>query len=116
MLTVNAPQLRARLDDGQEPDSVARDIGEGVRNDRGPTEPGKFIENDQHRQGCVFVGQFAHVEVDELLEQEIVERRDPVEFIRRRAEIDRHGALAELAKRSEERSEGKEGVSTVRYR
>src|SRR3546814_3495527 len=40
----------------------------------------------------------SHIEVDELLEQGIVERRDPVVFIGRHAKIDRHGALAKLAK------------------
>src|SRR3546814_8676458 len=57
--------------------------------DLGAAEPRKFVQNEQHGQLFAIVGQLPRVEVDQLLEKQIVERRDPIEFIRRNAEIDR---------------------------
>src|SRR3546814_4069404 len=38
-----------------------------------------------------------HVQVDELLKQEVVERRHPIQFVRGDAQIDRHALGAQLA-------------------
>src|SRR3546814_10097003 len=77
------------MDYGEQTQPIAANIGERSGNDLGAAEPRKFVQNEQHGLLFTIVGQLPRVEVDQLLEKQIVERRDPIEFIRRDTEIDR---------------------------
>ena len=41
-------------------------------------------------------GQLTHIEVDKLLQKEVVERRNPIQFIGRHTQIDRDMSLAKI--------------------
>src|SRR3546814_7800915 len=47
VLTIDSAKLRAGLDDGQEPNAVARHIGKGARNHLRPPYPRKFVQDDE---------------------------------------------------------------------
>ncbi len=44
------------------------------------------------------VGKVAHVKIDQLLEQQVVKRRHPVQLVRGDTKIDRHGVHPQCAK------------------
>src|SRR3546814_1759322 len=70
--------------------AVSGDIGKAARDDRGLPEPCEFIEQDQDWDIAGSVGQIARVEIHQLLQEEAVNRRDPVDIVGRDTEIDRH--------------------------
>src|SRR3546814_11086425 len=47
VLTITSAKLRAGLDDGQEPNAVARHKGTGARNHRRTPYPHNFVKDDQ---------------------------------------------------------------------
>src|SRR3546814_10406778 len=69
--------------------AVSSDIGKATRDDRGLPQPCEFIEQDQDWDIAGSVGQIARVEIHQLLQKEAVNRRDPVDIVRRDTEIDR---------------------------
>src|SRR3546814_2111442 len=50
VLTIDSAKLRAGLDDGQEPNAVARHIGKGARNHLRPPYPRKFVQDDRSEE------------------------------------------------------------------
>ncbi len=63
-----------------------------------PTKASKFVEQHQHLDRRLRIGKVAHVEVDQLLEQQVIERGDPIQLIRGNAKINRHGLHPQGAK------------------
>src|SRR3546814_5675208 len=89
--TINGPQLRPALDHWQQAQAVSGDIGKAARDDRGLPEPCEFIEQDQDWDIAGSVGQIARVEIHLLLQEEAVNRREPVDIVGRETEIDQIG-------------------------
>src|SRR3546814_2886422 len=86
--TINGPQLRPALDHWQQAQAVSGDIGKAARDDRGLPEPCEFIEQDQDWDIAGSVGQIARIEIHQLLQEEAVNRRDPVDIVGRVTEIE----------------------------
>jgi hypothetical protein len=81
-------QLRRALQDWKKAKAIAGHIGEAVCDDRGVPKPREFVQKYQHGHVVVAGGRkIARVEIDQLLQQEAVERRHPRQVVRGDAEV-----------------------------
>src|SRR3546814_3372262 len=78
MLTIDSPELRSGLDDRKEAYAVAGDVGKRTRDDLRPADARELVEDDEDLQRRGRVGQSAHIEIDELLKQAVVEWGHPI--------------------------------------
>ena len=97
--SVDVFELRLVLDDRQETHVVARHVAYGLRNHGDLADGRHFIK--QHEalvlQGLVLRGQYAGVQVEELIEKEIDEHRTLFELIGRHLEVDAHELATNLS-------------------
>src|SRR3546814_1481917 len=68
--TVDCAKLGSALNDRNQAQAIAGDVGEAARNHRGFAEPGELVEQDQDRDIASALRKVAGVEIHELLQEQ----------------------------------------------
>src|SRR3546814_17357900 len=79
--TVDCAKLGSALNDRNQAQAIAGDVGEAARNHRGFAEPGELVEQEQDRDIDRALRKAAGVEIHELLKEQHVDRRDAVDML-----------------------------------
>ena len=99
VLAINLNQLRRALNDGQHAQAISGDIANSLGNRSNPSHRREFIRQQQALKLEVWIafGQFARVQVDQLLKKQVQQRRHALKVIRRDAKIDAHAKPSNIA-------------------
>ena len=98
ILAVDLNNLRRALNDRHKPQAIAGDVADALRQHLHLAGCREFVADDEALvlERWISLGKLARVQVDQLLEKQVQQRRHAVQVVGSDAEVDRHALLAHV--------------------